>query len=288
MPKKQGLGRGLGAIFEENTAPEDSGRVMMLRLADVEPNTDQPRKEFGAEPLEALAQSIAEHGVLQPILVRARAGGTYEIIAGERRWRAARMAGLSDIPALVTEADDKRAAEVALIENIQRENLSPLEEAAAIDGLMKTYGLSQETVANRLGKSRPAIANAVRLLDLPDAVAALVKNGSLSAGHARALLGLKDRDAMLALATKVVSKNLSVRDTEAAVKRENKGKKPPIPQTGVTVNHTAALEEKVREVTGRQVRIVAGKSKKYVQIEFTDNGDLDALLETICGGKIEM
>ena len=287
MPKKQGY-RGLGNIFED-TAPEEKNGVTMLRLADVEPKKDQPRKQFETEPLSQLAESIALHGVLQPIIVRPSGQGTYEIIAGERRWRASRLAGLSEIPAIVMEADELKAAQVALIENIQRENLNPFEEAGAYAELMRTYGMSQEEVAAKLGKSRSAVANAVRLLDLPDEVSELIRAGKLSAGHGRTLLGLKNRDVMLPLANKIIRRNLSVRETEAAVKRENRQ----LAQTddtpaieSVTVNYIEELERRVTSITGKRVRIISGKGRRVVQIEYADNGDLEELLGRICGTKI--
>ena len=287
MPKREGY-RGLGNLFDE-AAPEEKNGVTMLKLADVEPKKDQPRKQFEAEPLSQLAESIAQHGVLQPIIVRPATQGMYEIIAGERRWRASRLAGLSEIPAIVMEADELKAAQVALIENIQRENLNPFEEAGAYDELMRTYGMSQEEVAAKLGKSRSAVANAVRLLDLPDEVSELIRAGKLSAGHGRTLLGLKNRDVMLPLANKIIKRNLSVRETEAAVKRENRqlaqGDDSPVIE-GVTVNYIEELERRVTSITGKRVRILSGKGRHVVQIEYADNGDLEELLERICGAKI--
>ena len=287
MPKREGY-RGLGNLFDE-AAPEEKNGVTMLKLADVEPKKDQPRKQFEAEPLSQLAESIAQHGVLQPIIVRPATQGMYEIIAGERRWRASRLAGLSEIPAIVMEADELKAAQVALIENIQRENLNPFEEAGAYDELMRTYGMSQEEVAAKLGKSRSAVANAVRLLDLPDEVSELIRAGKLSAGHGRTLLGLKNRDVMLPLANKIIKRNLSVRETEAAVKRENRqlaqGDDSPVIE-GVTVNYIEELERRVTSITGKRVRIISGKGRHIVQIEYADNGDLEELLERICGAKI--
>ena len=287
MPKREGY-RGLGNLFDE-AAPEEKNGVTMLKLADVEPKKDQPRKQFEAEPLSQLAESIAQHGVLQPIIVRPATQGMYEIIAGERRWRASRLAGLSEIPAIVMEADELKAAQVALIENIQRENLNPFEEAGAYDELMRTYGMSQEEAAAKLGKSRSAVANAVRLLDLPDEVSELIRAGKLSAGHGRTLLGLKNRDVMLPLANKIIKRNLSVRETEAAVKRENRqlaqGDDSPVIE-GVTVNYIEELERRVTSITGKRVRIISGKGRHVVQIEYADNGDLEELLERICGAKI--
>lgn len=290
MARKQGLGRGLDNIFEENST-EEKGGVITLRISDVEPRRDQPRKIFDKEALAQLTDSISVHGVLQPIIVRPAELGMYEIIAGERRWRAARQAGLSEIPVLIMDADELKAAQIALIENIQRENLNPFEEAAAYAELIRTHGMSQEEVAAKLGKSRPAVSNAIRLLDLPEEVAELIQNGQLSAGHGRTLLGLKDRAAMLPLANKIIKRNLSVRETEAAVKRENKAIEAEMvgsKDDPVTVNYVAELEGKVASVIGRKVNIVATKNRKSVQIEYTDNEDLEELITLICGGKIEI
>ncbi len=290
MARKQGLGRGLDNIFEENSTEEKSG-VVTLRISDVEPRSDQPRKVFDKEALAQLTDSISVHGVLQPIIVRPAELGMYEIIAGERRWRAARQAGLSEIPVLIMDADELKAAQIALIENIQRENLNPFEEAAAYAELIRTHGMSQEEVAAKLGKSRPAVSNAIRLLDLPDDVAELIQKGQLSAGHGRTLLGLKDRSAMLPLANKIVKRNLSVRETEAAVKRENKALDTASKKTAndtVFVNYAAELEEKVASATGRKVHILAGKNRKVVQIEYSDNEDLEEIIAKLCGGMPEM
>jgi len=291
MPKKQGLGRGLKNIFEENLADEHSTGTVNLRISDVEPRKDQPRKIFTEEALADLADSISLHGVLQPIIVREAELGMYEIIAGERRWRAAKRAGLSEIPAMVIEADKLKAAEVALIENIQRENLNPFEEAAAYAELIKTHGLSHEELATKLGKSRSAVSNTMRLLDIPKEIMEFILNGQLSAGHGRALLGVKDRDSMIALANKVIKRKLSVRDTEDAVKRENKlrAKTDSKENTDlVQVNYAEELEKKVLAITGRKVKILAGKSRKVVQIEYADNEDLEEVIAKLCDGKIEM
>ena len=290
MARKQGLGRGLDNIFEENST-EEKGGVVTLRISDVEPRRDQPRKLFDKEALAQLTDSISVHGVLQPIIVRPAELGMYEIIAGERRWRAARQAGLSEIPVLIMDADELKAAQIALIENIQRENLNPFEEAAAYAELIRTHGMSQEEVAAKLGKSRPAVSNAIRLLDLPEEVAELIQNGQLSAGHGRTLLGLKDRAAMLPLANKIIKRNLSVRETEAAVKRENKALEADnavSKDDSVTVNYAAELEGKVSSVIGRKVHIMANKNRKVLQIEYADNEDLEELITLICGGKIEV
>ena len=219
-PKISGLGRGLDAIFVDNT-DESPGRVNIMRLADIEPRADQPRKNFDPQALSALADSIAAHGLIQPIVVRPSAGGFYEIVAGERRWRAAKMAGLSEVPVIVSEFDDQKTAEVALIENIQREDLNPVEEALGYRALMEEYGLTQEGIAKRIGKSRPAIANTLRLLELPDEILKLVSAGRLTAGHARTLLGLKNPSDMPSCARTIEEKGLSVRGAEELVRTIN-------------------------------------------------------------------
>ena len=229
--KNTGLGRGLDAIFLDNTTEESGRGVTMLRLSDIEPRPDQPRKQFESESLASLDDSIAENGVLQPLLVRAEGDGFYQIIAGERRWRASKMAGLTEVPAIITDADDKKAFELAIIENIQRENLNAIEEAAAIRDLMTEYGLTQEEVSTRISRSRSAVSNAIRLLDLPDSVMKAVSDGKLSAGHARALLGLRDSEKIISAAQTVISRGLSVRATEELVRSLNRAqedaKKPP-------------------------------------------------------------
>lgn len=294
MARKQGLGKGLKNIFEDNDV-EKAGGVTMLRVSEVEPRRDQPRKQFDEAALKELSDSITIHGVLQPILVREGSLGMYEIIAGERRWRAAKLAGLSEIPVLVIEADELKAAEIALIENIQREALDPFEEAAAYVELMQTHGMTQEEVADKLGKRRPTVTNTIRLLELPADIVKYIREGLMTASHGKTLLGLEDKEAMLALAERIVKRKLSVRETEAAVKREKqrlaKGDKPAkeekTPDT-VSVNYTAELESRIMSATGRQVHIVNGKGKRLLQIEFADNDDLQEIIEKLCGGKLEL
>lgn len=288
MAKNKGLGRGLDAIFMDNSYDEEikeNKGVSTLRLADVEPRRDQPRKYFDTEALSQLADSIAQHGVIQPILVRAATDGFYEIIAGERRWRASKLAGLTEIPAIIVDADELKVAQMSIIENIQREDLNALEEARAYDALMERYGLTQEEIAEKLGKSRSAIANTLRLLDLPEDVAELVKKGTISAGHARALLGLKDRSLMLSLAEEIAAKGYSVREAEAMVKVANRPRAPLTPpaEIPVRVDYLAELERKVRSELGRQVKIRDSRGKKTVQIEYQDNEDLEILLKKLCG-----
>ena len=219
--KKKALGRGLDAILVDNREqPEADGGITMVRISDVEPNTDQPRKAFDSSELETLSESIAQYGMIQPITVR-MIDGMYQIITGERRWRAARMAGLSEIPVIVISADDKKAAELALVENIQRSDLNPIEEALGFSSLIEEYGLTQEEAAKRIGRSRTAVTNSLRLLSLPESVKKMIETGELSTGHAKVLLGLSDPETMEMAAKQVVSRSLSVRDTEKLVKLLN-------------------------------------------------------------------
>ncbi len=291
MAKKKGLGRGLDAIFIDNSYPEDSAEEARLTVSitEIDTNADQPRKTFDSEGLAGLADSIAANGLLQPILVR-RVGERYEIIAGERRFRASKLAGLSEIPVIVTDADDLAAAKFALIENIQREDLNPYEEAAAYRALMDEYGLSQEEISIQVGKSRSAVANALRLLDLPDEVVEMLVSGMLSAGHGRALLGLRNKAEIVPLAEKIVARNLSVREVEALVKSINRKK---IVDDGeddspkhVSVNYFRSLESRFTNATGRRCRITDTKNKKTFQIEYRDNEDLEDILKKLAGNGI--
>ena len=291
MAKKPGgLGRGFYDIFNDNMPESKRGAGEMIRLSDIEPRRDQPRKSFDREALETLADSIAAYGVLQPIIVRENdaAPGTYEIIAGERRWRAAKLAGLTEIPAVTFTGDELKAAQVAMVENVQREDLNPVEEAMGYGTLIERFGLTQEQVAKQVGKSRPAIANMLRLLELPAEVLEMLREGELSAGHARALLGLEDEEQMLPLATRAVENNLSVREVEAAVKRMNDAKKEPIeerihPQIKV---HMKELERRAMSTLGRKVRISRSSRKKVVELTYDNDEDLEALLKTLCGDNI--
>lgn len=288
MAKNKGLGRDLDFILSD-TAPEAAGGITMLRISDVEPRTDQPRKFFDSEALSQLAESIAANGVLQPIIVRRGEDGYYSIIAGERRWRASKLAGLTEIPCIIKDADELEAAQIALIENIQREDLNSYEEAKAYSALINQFSLSQEDVARRLGKSRSAIANSLRLLDLPEEISELLKNDKISAGHCRALLGLRDKSVMAPLANKIIHRNLSVREAESTVKALNaassRGEKPSMPES-VNVNYLADLERKATDILGRRCRISGGKSRRVIQIEYTDNADLESILVGLCGKEI--
>ena len=288
MAKKSGLGRGIDSIFLDNDYEEEAkGGAIKLRLSQIDPTAGQPRKTFEQEALAQLADSIAAHGVLQPILVREVAPDRYQIVAGERRWRASKLAGQTEIPAIIVDMSEREAAEVALIENIQREDLNPIEEAMGYETLKNEYGMTQEDISVKVGKSRSAIANAMRLLDLPDAVRAMVVNGTLSAGHARTLLGLRRSDLMLPLAEKIVVNDLSVRDAENEVKRLNLLKEvveeEPADAETVTVDYVKELERKMTSHLGRRVKVCAKGSKKSVTLFFEDNEDLEELLERVCG-----
>ncbi len=290
MAKKKGLGRGLDAIFLDNSYADEQkeSERLSVPIIQIDTNPDQPRKSFDSEGLAGLADSIAANGLLQPILVR-RVGDRFEIIAGERRFRASKLAGLSEIPVIVTEADDAKAAEFALIENIQREDLNPYEEASAYRSLMDEFGLTQEDISIRVGKSRSAIANALRLLDLPDEVVAMLVSGILTAGHGRALLGLRDRSNILPLAERAVARNLSVRDVEAAVKSANRKSAQDDDDDSaptVSVNYFRSLESKFTSVTGRRCRITDTKNKKTFQIEYRDNDDLEEILKKLAGNEL--
>ncbi len=290
MTKKQSaLGKDFYSILDDNIMGMKEGAATTLRLSSIEPRSDQPRKQFDRESLQALADSVAAYGVLQPILVRQNANfeGNYEIIAGERRWRAAKMAGLSEIPAIVLDGDDQKIAQISLIENLQREDLNPMEAAQALYALMERFDMTQDEVAQQVGKSRPAVANAMRLLELPEAVQEMVVRGELTAGHARALLGLRERDDMTVLARRVVNKELSVRETEELVRRMNaapKGEQEPTADLdGDVMRRTwmKELETRARELTGRRVKIVHNDKKRSVELFYDDDEDLENLLQLI-------
>ena len=286
--KNSGLGRGLDAIFLDNTLTEEEKKsgegVSKIKISLVDPKRDQPRKYFDKEALEELSASIAENGLLQPILVREYGDGRYQIIAGERRFRASKLAGLTEIPAIVLEKNDKDAAQIALIENIQREDLNPLEEALAYKSLAEEYNMTQEELSTKVGKSRSAIANSVRLLDLPEEILTLVAVGELSAGHARTLLGVKDRDDMILLAQRAVEEDLSVRVLEGLVKLANKPKKPEVDEEAIPlVDYFRDLEIRVQTHLGRKVKIDGKGRKKSITLSYEDNEDLDEILTLLCG-----
>ena len=290
---KKGLGRGLDSIFADNyieVAAKEEG-IQTLRISQIEPKADQPRKYFDEESLLELSDSIKTHGLLQPIIVRESAEGYYQIIAGERRWRASKLAGLSEIPAIIMQADALAAAEIAIIENIQRQDLNAYEEAAAYSSLMEQYNLTQEEVAEKVGKSRSAVANAMRLLDLPEDVLEMLKTGDISAGHARALLGLKNKDIIVDTAEQILVRSLSVRDTEALVKRLNKefekGETPVISSNDeIKVDYIKDLEKKAMYLTGKRVKIKNKGKVSTVEIDFYGNDDLEDILVKLCGKGI--
>ena len=282
--KKSGIGRGLDALFLETFEDEKKqGGAEKLKTSLIDPKSGQPRKNFDPDALSELAASIAAHGVLQPILVRATGNGRYQIIAGERRWRAAKLADLSEIPAVILDSDDLAAAEIALVENLQREDLNPIEEAAAFRALAGEFQMTQEDLSRRVGKSRSYIANATRLLELPDEVKSLVSSGALSAGHARTLLGLRDREMIPPLAGRCVDEGLSVRELELLVKRANKPARETPEEEPPVVDYVAELERRMISDLGRRVKISAKGKQKTLTLYFEDNEDLDTLLRRIMG-----
>ena len=287
--KNSGLGRGLEAIFLDNSIAEEKSHseegVSKIKISLVDPKRDQPRKYFDKDALEQLSASIVENGLLQPILVREYGEGRYQIIAGERRFRASKLAGLTEIPAIVLDKDDKNAAQIALIENIQREDLNPIEEALAYKSLAEEYDMTQEELSKQVGKSRSAIANSVRLLDLPDEVLTLVASKELSAGHARTLLGLHNREDMILLAQHAVENDLSVRVLEDEVKRLNKPQKPTADEdeNPPLVDYFRELEIRVQSHLGRKVKIDGKGRKKTITLSYEDNEDLDEILTLLCG-----
>ena len=290
--RSSGLGRGLDAIFLDNTLVENTAdkenTISTLKISLVDPKSDQPRKYFDKDALEELSESIKENGLLQPILVREYGDGRYQIIAGERRFRACKLAGLSEIPAIVLDRDDRAAAQIALIENIQRENLNPLEEALAYKSLKEEDDMTQEELSEKLGKSRSAIANSIRLLDLPEEILTMVAARELSAGHARTLLGVKDREDMILLAQIAAEQDLSVRQLEEQVKKINKKKKPVAEEVEdesdlPVVDYFREMELRIQRQLGRKVKIEDKGRKKTLTLYYEDNEDLDELLKSICG-----
>ena len=279
MKKQSGLGRGLSALLEDPNLEftQQKGGISRVPLHKVEPNPLQPRREFDPESLQALADSITAHGMIQPLTVRELPGGYYQIIAGERRWRAARMAGLQEVPILVIEADDRKVMELALVENLQREDLNPMEEAQGYQTLMQDYGLTQAETAERVGKSRPAVANALRLLSLSEDMAELVRNGTLSPGHARALLGIKSEKLRKQAAQRIIALQLSVRQAESLCRNLEKPK-PEDKEAPLAVDYIAECEKTLTRRLGRKVHIVNGKKKGRFELEFYGQDDLNRLL----------
>ena len=278
--KPSGLGRGLGALLGDDVLKTETTGALSVPISQVESCSSQPRKYFDEAALADLAASIREHGIIQPLTVRKLSSGYYQIIAGERRWRAARIAGLSEVPVIVMEADDRKAAELAMIENLQREDLNPMEEAAGYQTLVETYHMTQEEAAKRVGKSRSAVANCMRLLSLSHAVRKLVEDGSLSAGHARALLTLNP-SMQERTARSIIAGGLSVRQTEALVKRLTAEKKPVRTPDPHEVDYVAEAQRELTAQMGRGVKIVTGRKKGRVELEYYGMDDLNDLLEAL-------
>ena len=283
--QKRGLGTGLGALFGEDNLAEDLNSVSSLPIEKVEPRNDQPRSVFDQESLAELAESIRQYGLIQPITVRKLPSGYYQIIAGERRWRASRLAGLKEVPVRIIEADDRRAMELALVENLQREDLNPIEEAKGYKTLIEEYGMTQEEASQSVGKSRPAITNALRLLNLTPPVMAMLEDGDISAGHARALLAVKDEADQLRIATKVVEESLSVRQTEnlAAKTAElaEKPEKPAAPRNPLEVDYLADTEKQLTSALGRRIQIRDSGKKGKIELEYYGSDDREALIAAL-------
>lgn len=280
--EKKGLGAGLDALFGADSFDEGEGELLTLPITKIEPQSEQPRKNFDEEALQALADSIAQYGVIQPITVRKIDGDYYQIIAGERRWRASRRAGLTEVPVRVIEADDQRAAELALVENLQREDLNPIEEARGYRRLIDEFGLTQEEAARSVGKSRPAVTNAMRLLGLSPAVLAMVERGELSAGHARALLPIQEEERQLAAAKTAAEKALSVRKTEQlAAKLCREPEKEEEDPAEIRIDYAMECASRLSQTLGRKVRLIDGKKTGRIEIEFYGADDREFLIEAL-------
>ena len=276
--KRNGLGRGLESLFVDNSVEEINASTNKLKLMEIEPNHDQPRKIFDEKALSELADSIAQHGVLQPLVVRPMANGGYQLVAGERRWRAARIAGLSEVPVIIKELTDEETIEIAMIENLQREDLNPLEEALGYSYMMKELKITQEEAAEKVGKSRPAITNSLRLLKLPEEIQNMVRDNLISAGHARALLGFEKAEDMISTANMIVKEDISVRQIEALVKLSKKAPKEPKPEKKKD-KFFSEVELALKNNLGRKVKIKSSgkKGAGTLEIEFFDESDLKSL-----------
>ena len=289
MAKNTGLGRGLDSIFLDNTT-EEKGGVTVMRVADIEPNRDQPRREFDENALHDLANSIAAHGLIQPIVVRPAQNGYYQIVAGERRWRASKMAGLTEIPVIVRELDDTKAAQVSVIENVQREDLNIVEEATAYRRLLTEFGMTQEELASQIGKNRATIANTVRLLELPEKSLKMLSDGEITPGHARAALSLKDKTRIDELTKTVYYKSLSVRDAEKLAKRMNRETDRTAAaireKNAGAVDYTAVLAEKMTQRLGKKVEITRIGGTGKLKISFSSDEELDELVAMLCGENV--
>ena len=279
--KKGGLGKGFDALFADNSLEESSNSAVRLKLMDIEPNREQPRKQFDETLLAELADSIAQHGVIQPLVVRPLKDGGYQLVAGERRWRAARMAGLYEVPVVIKELTDEETIELAMVENLQREDLNPLEEAQGYKYMMEKLSIPQEEAAKKVGKSRPAVANALRLLSLPDEILKMVESKELSPGHARALLSFGTEDEMIAIANLIVKKGLSVREVERLAKQSKKVKKSAAPKKRDTFYEEVELA--LSNSAGRRAKVK--ETSKTIEIEYFDNDDLAAIVKAITGDK---
>lgn len=282
--EKKGLGTGLGALFGEDVFAEEESELTTLPIAKVEPRKEQPREYFDEAALAELADSIEQFGLIQPIVVRKLDSGYYQIIAGERRWRASRMAGLTEVPVRIIEADDRRTAELALVENLQREDLNPIEEAKGYKTLIDVYGMTQEQAAKSVGRSRPAITNSMRLLSLSGEVMELVEKGKLSAGHARALVSITDGKKQLAAANEVIDRQLSVRKTEelaAKATKETKPKDEKPASKGITVDYAREVSTELTAKLGRRVVLTDGKKTGKIELEYYGSDDREALIEML-------
>lgn len=277
---KKGLGAGLDILFGSDSFEDEQSEILSLPIAKIEPRKEQPRYNFDEEALDSLADSISQYGLIQPITVRKLDNDFYQIIAGERRWRASRMAGLREVPVRVIEADDKMTAQLALVENLQRENLNPIEEAKGYKSLIEEYGLTQEETARSVGRSRPAITNSMRLLTLSEPVIELVEKGSLSAGHARTLVGINNASKQLELANEIINKSLSVRKAEQlAAKAQKEPKVTEAPENpGISVDYSAEVSEMLSKALGRKVRLVDGRHTGRIEIEFYGADDREELI----------
>lgn len=283
--ERKGLGAGLDVLFGGSDLIESEAELLTLPISKVEPRKEQPRKYFDQQALEELSESIMQYGIIEPIVVRKLPSGYYQIIAGERRWRASRMAGLKEVPVRIIEADDRTVAEMALVENLQREDLNPIEEAKGYKTLIEVYGLTQEQAAKSVGRSRPAVTNSMRLLNLSDEVQELVEQGKLSAGHARALIPINDGKKQLQAANEVIKSSLTVRRTEqlaAKLSRETGEEAEEKPDTGkIKVDYAAEIANELSAVLGRKVRLVDGKRTGRIEIEFYGSDDREALIDTL-------
>ena len=283
MAKQRGLGKGLDALFSDNSV-EDLGTPpspVTLRLTEIEPNREQPRKTFDQKALDELAESIKKNGVLQPLLVRPLADGSYQLVAGERRWRASRIAGLTEVPVIIKEMTDEQAMEIALIENLQREDLNPIEEAEGLQLLISRYNLTQDEAAARVGRSRPAVANSLRLLKLPDEILEMTKTGDISAGHARALLGFSSKEEMMQTAKEIKDKDLSVREIEKRIQESQKPEKKSARKKKTADVFYSEAELALSNSLGRKVKVIKGRKGGHLEIEFFDKDDLKKLAQEL-------